>query len=259
METMETMESVGVATGSALRLSLTSTTELTNFLNKFKPISGSLLIEIEGGYLKAKTHTPERSVVKSSKIELSRVFDFEGNVDETILFGVYSLEKLIKSFSHFEGAPLSFTLKTEKTSEGIVGTDIILQNDSLTVNFQCATLRLFTHITDEIMDRIADTVNSQVDFVLTKELQTRINSLASMDSDQKLLTLKLKGGSLKASGKSFDLNLLNVDSDSNVEVSVYKTQFAFLDKEDAKVYMNEDRLIVHSIETDTKTIIGKAE
>jgi hypothetical protein len=259
METMETT-TLGTATGTALRLNLTSTTELTNFLNKFKPISGSLLIEIEGGYLKAKTHTPERSVVKASKIELSRVFEFEGEVEEKILFGVYSLEKLIKSFSHFEGAPLTFTLRTEKTADGVVGTDIILQNDSLTINFQCATLRLFTHITDELMDRISDTSSAQIDFVLTKELQARINSLAAIDSDQKLLTLKLNNGALKASSKSFDLNLLTIDTnEANLDISVYKTQFAFLDKEDAKVYMNEDRLIVHSIETDTKTIIGKAE
>jgi hypothetical protein len=239
---------------------LSSTTELTNFLNRFKPIAGSLLIEIEGDYLKAKTHTPERSVVKSSKIELSRVFNFEGTVDEPILFGVYSLEKLIKSFSHFDGSPLTFTLRTEKTSEGIVGTDILLQNDSLTINFQCASLRLFTHVTDEMMDRIADTGSSAVDFVLTKEVQSRINSLAAIDSDQKLLTLKLNGGALKASGKSFDLNLLSVENtDDNLDISVYKSQFAFIDREDVRVYMNSDRLIARSIESNTVTIIGKAE
>ena len=100
---METLENLNVATTTSLKLSMSSTTELTNFLNRFKPISGSMLIEIEGEYLKAKTHTPERSVVKSSKIELSRVFNFEGTVDTPILFGVYSLEKLIRSFAHFDG------------------------------------------------------------------------------------------------------------------------------------------------------------
>ena len=65
---METLENLNVATTTSLKLSMSSTTELTNFLNRFKPISGSMLIEIEGEYLKAKTHTPERSVVKSSKI-----------------------------------------------------------------------------------------------------------------------------------------------------------------------------------------------
>lgn len=255
METIEKSKSVS----SNISLQLTSTTEFTNFLKRFSPISGSLLIEIADGQIKAKTHTPERSVVKSSKIDLSQVFNFEVEPSEAVIFGVYSVEKLIKSFSHFEGAPLTFTLVTENTADGIVGTDIILQNDSLKVNFQCATLRLFTKITDEMMDRIADTASSEVNFVLTKELQSRINSLSGIDSDQKLLTLNIKGGQVKASGKSFDLNLLGVDNSAKLGISVYKSQFAYLDKEDTMVYMNEDRLIFHSIETETKMIIGKAD
>jgi hypothetical protein len=108
---METLEKKGTKT---LKMQLTDASEFTNFLKRFSPISGSLLIEIEDNYLKAKTHTPERSVVKSSKIELSRVFNIE-SVDEPIIFGVYSVDKLINSFSHFNGTELTFTIKLENT------------------------------------------------------------------------------------------------------------------------------------------------
>jgi hypothetical protein len=217
---------------------------------------------MEDGYIKAKTHTPERSVVKSSKMELNRIFNLSGDTIEieTSMFGVYSLDRLMKSFSHFGDSKIEFNLTTEKTPEGTVGTDLTLKNDSLDINYQCASLRLFTHITDEMMDRIADNASSQTSFVLTKELQARINSLTSLDPDQKLLTINVKNGVVKASGKSFNLNLLNIDDTSaNLSISVYKSQFAYLDKEDTMVYMNEDRLIFHSIETDTKMIIGKAD
>lgn len=253
------METLERKTAKTLKLQLTDATEFTNFLKRFSPISGSLLIELEDGYLKAKTHTPERSVVKSSKIELSRVFNIE-SVDEPIIFGVYSVDKLINSFSHFNGGDLNFTIQLDKTAEGIVGTDIVLQGENLKIAFQCATLRLFTHITDEMMDRIADTASSEVNFVLTKEIQARVNSLTKIDSDQKLLTLSVADGNVNASGKSFELNLLSIDNaDANLELSVYKSQFVFVDKEDTMVYMNEDRLIFHSLETDTKMIIGKAD
>lgn len=244
-----------------LQLRLASTNEFTNFLKRFSSISGSLLIEMEGGYLKAKTHTPERSVVKSSKIELSRVFESDTDLSDIdpIIFGVYSLDKLIKSFAHFEGSAVNFVLHLEKTTDGIVGTDIVLQNDSLKINFQCATLRLFTHITDEMMDRIGDTASAEVNFVLTKELQSRVNSLSGIDSDQKLLSFALKGGQVSATGKSFDLNLLAVESTADLNISVYKSQFAYIDREDSMVYMNEDRLIFHSIESETRMIIGKAD
>lgn len=253
------METLERTTTKTLNLQLTDATEFTNFLKRFSPISGSLLIELEDNYLKAKTHTPERSVVKSSKIELSRVFNIE-TVETPIIFGVYSVDKLINSFSHFNGSDLNFKIQLENTTDGTVGTDIVLQGENLKITFQCATLRLFTHITDEMMDRIADTSSSEVNFVLTKEVQSRVNSLTKIDSDQKLLTLSVADGNVNASGKSFELNLLNIDNtDANVELSVYKSQFAFVDKEDTMVYMNEDRLIFHSLETETKMIIGKAD
>jgi hypothetical protein len=242
-------------------LQLSSTEELSNFLKKFAPISSSLLVEVEDGYLKAKTHTPERSVVKSSKIEMPRVFDMaEDSTDDSVKFGLYSVDRMMKAFSHFGSGAIEFELHQENTSEGNVGTDINLKNESLDINFQCASLRLFTHISDEMMDKIADSSSAQVSFVLTKEMQAKINSLAGIDADQKLLTIGVKKGNVVVSGKSFNLNLMNIDDkDSDVSISVYKNQFAYLDKEDTMVYVSEDRLIFHSIESDTKMIIGKAE
>jgi hypothetical protein len=256
------METLEMTKQKQMVLQMSDATEFVNFLKRFSSISGSLLIEMADGYLKAKTHTPERSVVKSSKIEINRIFNVDPETSNlsNIIFGVYSVDKLIKSFSHFEGYALDFIIQMENTADGVVGTDIILRNESLKINFQCASLRLFTHITDEMMDRIADTASSEVNFVLTKELQGRINSLSGIDSDQKLLTITVKGGQVSASGKSYDLSLLSVsDSKADLSVAVYKSQFAFVDKEDTMVYMNEDRLIFHSIETETKMIVGKAD
>jgi hypothetical protein len=243
-----------------LQLQLSSSNELANFLKRFSSISGSLLIEIDENTIKAKSHTPERSVVKSSKIDLNRVFGVTGETPEPVMLGIYSLDRLMKAFSHFGDNSIEFILEKENTPEGTVGTSLTLKNDSLDINYQCASLRLFTHITDEMMNRIADHETSETSFILTKEMQSRINSLAGLDPDQKLLTISVKNGIVKASGKSYNLNLLTIDdTSSNISVSVYKSQFAYLDKEDTMVYMNEDRLIFHSIETETKMIIGKAD
>ena len=246
---------------NAISFQLNSSEELVNFLKRFSPVSSSLLVEIDGDVIKAKTHTPERSVVKSSKNELTKIFQIEEDQQSSsFLFGLNSVERLMKAFSHFGGSPISFNLITEKTSDGIVGTEIHLKNESLSINFQCASLRLFNHITDEMMDRISDHNSSAASFVLTKEMQLKINSLAGIDSDQKLLTIKVKKGEVSVSGKSFNLNLLTIDdTDTDMAISVYKNQFAYLDKEDSMVYLSEDRLIFHSIESETKMIIGKAE
>jgi hypothetical protein len=244
-----------------LVLQMSSPVELINFLKRFSPVSNNLLMEIEDGYLKAKTHTPERSVVKSSKIEINKVFGVtDGENIETTIFGVFSLDKLIKSFSHFGESPLEFILEQENSEGQMVGTEIFLRNDSLKINFQCASLRLFTHITDEMMDRISDTSSASADFLMTREHQNRINALSGIDSDHKLLTMSLKSGEVQASSKSFNLTITNIDNMSaSSNISVYKTQFAFLDKEDMRVFINDDRMVFVSNESDTKTIVGKAE
>ena len=111
-----------------------------------------------------------------------------------------------------------------------------------------------------MMERISTTDSSVVDFVLSKENQNRILSLSTIDSDHKLLTFDVKEGKVSSLGKSFHLNLLNLENKSGeTNISLYKQQFAYLDREDAIAYVSDDRIVFNSIETDTKTIIGKAD
>lgn len=244
-------------------LKVKSASEFTNFLKRFSAIESTLLLEIENGYLKAKTHTPERSVVKSSKIDMSQIFDTEGvlTTGQNILFGIFSVDKLTEAFKHFSETDVEFTLSYENTADGMVGTEVTLASPSLTINFQCASLRLFTHITDEMMDRISNTEAAPINFVLTKEHQKRISSISTIDSDHKLLTVNVKEGNVNVTGRSYDLSLMSIDDKAadDVSISIYKNQFGFLDREDAVAHLSGDRIVFSSIETETKTIIGKAE
>lgn len=243
-----------------LNLRISSANELINFLKRFSAIDSSLLVEIDSTNMKAKTHTPERSVVKSSKIELSRIFVDTPEIKESILFGVYNIDKLMNTFKHFPEGGVDFVLDYEKTADGNLGTSITVSNESLKINFDCASIRLFTHITDEMMDRISTTESAVVDFVLSKENQNRILSLSTIDTDHKLLTFDVKEGKVSSLGKSFHLNLLNLENKSGeTNISLYKQQFAYLDREDSIAYVSDDRIVFNSIETETKTIIGKAD
>lgn len=247
-----------------LTLKVKSASEFTNFLKRFSAIESTLLLEIDNGQLKAKTHTPERSVVKSSKIDMSNIFDMEvpNNKAETtkVLFGIFSVDKLTDAFKHFTDSDVDFTLAYETTSDGNVGTEVTLSSPSLKINFQCASLRLFTHITDEMMDRISNTEEAPINFVMTKEHQKRISTVSTIDTDHKLMTVNVKEGNVKVTGRSYDLSLMAVDkTEEDITISIYKNQFGFLDREDAIAYLSGDRIVFSSIETETKTIIGKAE
>jgi len=193
---------------------------------------------------------------------MSQIFDMEGVPanGQNILFGIFSVDKLTEAFKHFTESDVEFVLSYENTADGMVGTEVTLSSQSLKINFQCASLRLFTHITDEMMDRISNTDAAPINFVLTKEHQKRISSISTIDSDHKLLTVNVKEGNVNVTGRSYDLSLMSIDSPADdVSISIYKNQFGFLDREDAVAHLSGDRIVFSSIETETKTIIGKAE
>lgn len=243
-----------------ITLKVKSASEFTNFLKRFSSIESTLLLEIENSQLKAKTHTPERSVVKSSKIEMSNIFDIENETDKIhVMFGIFSVDKLTDAFKHFSDTDVTFTLTYDKTAEGNVGTEVMLASPGLKINFQCASLRLFTHISDEMMDKISNTSEAPINFVLTKEHQKRISTVSTVDTDHKLMTVDVKAGNVKVVGRSYDLSLLTVETTDDISISIYKNQFGFLDREDAVAHLSGDRIVFSSIETETKTIIGKAE
>jgi hypothetical protein len=244
-----------------MNFKIQSTNELVTFLKRFQSISNTLLLEIDGDCLKAKTHTPEKSVVKYSKIDLNLIFEYDADdISDTIMIGIYSLDKLIKAFSHFTSNEVTMRIETENVDGQNVGVEIILKSPELEITFPCASLRLFTHISDDLMHKIANTDAAEVDFVLTKDIQSKIASLGTIDSDQKILTFQLNKGVLSARGKSYNYNLCQVDNTKvKLSTSVYKNQFAFLDKEDAKTFISDDRLIFHSLETNTILTLGKVE
>lgn len=238
---------------------INSITDLTNFLKRFQSITNTILIEFDGSYLKVKSHTPDKSVVKSSKILLSKIFDVS-EVEQSFMIGIYSLDKLIKAFSHFTSENVNFSVKIEQTDDVNVGTEIVLVSPELDINFPCASLKLFSHISDHVLETvIANKSNALVDFVLTKEIQAKITSLGSIDSDQKIITLDIRNGAVYAKGKSYNYNLCSVDTKTKHNISIYKSQFMFLDKEDTHVYVNEDRIVFNSIESETTLAIGKVE
>lgn len=237
-----------------------SPVRFTNFLKKFSSIESTLLVEIENGVIKAKTHTPDRAVVKSSSIAIDEILSIsESDASTNVMFGLYNIEKFANAFKHF---PNEFDLIVEySTLEGNnVGTQLTLINKKLNVRFECASVRIFTHITDEMMNRIASDVDNGIEFELDKNAQGQISSLSGIDNDHKLLTFRTGGTTISAIGKSFDLELTEADETlDNSDVTIYKQHFNVLDREDSKVVLSDDKIVFRSSETDTIMVVGKTE
>ena len=239
-----------------------SPSKFTAFLKKFSSIDPTLLVEIADGEIKAKTHTSDRAVVKFSKMGLNEAFDFIDGVEESIAFGLFNVEKFAGSFKHFGSDNFDLIVTHDSVDNINVGTVITLKSAKLTIRFDCASYRLFTHITDEtFVDRIAG-VNGDLrsEFDLDKNTFSSISSICGVDTDHKLITFKAENNSIIAKGKSFDMEILeSTDTLDSAEISFYKDHFNFVDKENSNVKIAEEKVVFSSSETDTITVIGKTD
>ena len=246
---------------NTLNLKLNKASKLINFLKRFSTIDNSLLLELNNGNLMAKSHTPEKSVVKYSAIPLDEIFTEYSDVTEHVKFGIFNVKKFSDSCNFFGENDFEMIITTDNMNGEVVGTSIVLKNASLNIEFQCAQLKLFTYITEQILNKVTDTSGSKVDFVLPKETQSRLASLFKIEDFSKVTFLK-KGNKAQAKGKSFNLVLVedpDLKASADCELSVFKHHYAFLDNEDAHVYVCDDKAIFLSNESDTKMIIGEAE
>ncbi|MCK9576017.1 MAG: hypothetical protein WC979_01250 [Candidatus Pacearchaeota archaeon] len=244
-----------------LNLKVEKFQKFINFLKRFQGIDNSLLLEIDNGFVKAKSYTPEKSVVKYSAIPLDEVFSEYSDISAPVKVGILNIDKLSSSFKFFGESEFEFILDYENVNGDNTGTGIVLKNSSLAIEFQCASLKLFTYITDDVLNKITDTSSSKVDFLLPKEQQAKISSLFGIDSDHSKITFNKKGDEVLAEGKNFKLQVVDTDvaNKPNANLSVFKHHYAFLDREDAIVHIADEKLIFVSNESDTKMIIGEAE
>jgi len=245
-----------------LNLKLSKSSTLINFLKRFEAIDNSLLLEIKDNVLCAKSHTPERSVVKYSALELNEIFSEYSDVKDELKIGIMNIKKFIDSLKFFGESDFEMIIDYEKVNTDFVGTLISMRNSSLNIEQQCGALKLFTYISDDILSRITDTSKSSVDFMMVKEQQVKLSSLFKIEDYDRVTFLKDKN-KIFVKGKSYELLILE-DSDlkkaDDCKLTVYKNHYSFIDGENTKVYINVEgsKLIFISNESDTKTIIGEA-
>jgi hypothetical protein len=234
----------------------------TTFLKRFSSIDPTLLVEIADDEIKAKTHTPDKSVVKYSKMGLNEAFDFVDGVNEPIVFGLFNIEKFANAFRHFESTGFDLIITHDKANDLNIGTMLTLKSSKLTIKFDCASYRLFTHITDDLFLTGIAGVNGdlQTEFDMDRLTFGSIASICGVDTEHKYITFKTESNKIKAKGKSFDMEILETeDEQAPAEICVYKTHFGFVDKEDSNVKIAQEKVVFASSDTDTVTVIGKTD
>ena len=242
-----------------ITLKVTNNNELVNFIKKFIPIENSMLLEFDNSVVKTKSHTPERSVIKYGEIPLESIFETSG-IDRPFKVGIYNGSKLQKSLNYFSNSEFFIDIDLDEIDSELYATAISLRNQKLKITLPAASLSIFTYVKDEIMNQLSDTEICKNHFLLLKDEQTKINSLTSLDADEAKVTFEMNSGNILIKNKIFEMKI-NDDEQVNevdMEVSILKKHFQFLDNENTKVYLMTDKIVFKSIESETILILGEA-
>jgi hypothetical protein len=240
---------------------------LTGWLKRFSTIDKSLLLEIDQATSTfiAKTYNEERSVVKMSSIK----FDEAGlvakvNVDpKRIKVGIYNISHLTKIMDQFNDVEFTLTVEYQElindSDTQYAGEKLLLKNKLLKMNVDCTSLNIFKYISDDLFRTGIAAVEAVGSFELTKANIEKINTLNGLDSDERNMEFKMGDKKTIVSGKTYELVIGDSNLKETSSLSIFKEQYASLDVENYDVDLGEDRLVFKSKESETTTVISKAE
>jgi hypothetical protein len=246
-----------------------SPNNLISFLKRFSPIEKSLLLELTPEHLIAKTHTPDRSTIKYSKLALTEVLD--GTVPDKLLkIALLDINKVLNVFDHFnEGDEIFLDISYSTVNEETIAFSLKFYTNSLKITLTCADPIQFTYISAEALKRILKSVSDEkiLEFAFPKESFSKINSLCKIDSKDDLLKINVNPeGKVLFKGKSFEYKLDVLDPKyvgQEAEMAFYNNQFAFIDQEASAFHISKNKMLVLSSDnSDTRTtiiVLGRIE
>jgi hypothetical protein len=208
----------------------------------------------------AKTHTPEKSVVKVSSMGLKEVFDF-GTSPENVKVGILNADNFLKTFKQLSPDNTSLDIDSDTTAEGNLSTEFRLYDKHLKFKVKGASMKIFKQIGKDIVKMLFDSSNTQASFRIDKDNLSKISSLCSLDSDNDTLKVSCSSGKVIFSGQTFEYELPGVSCDTDFSVNIYKKHYSYVDIEDTEVFVRSEGspqgIIFKSLESDTQIIVGR--
>lgn len=235
-----------------------------SFLKKLKLVDKSVPLEIEGDEIFGKVRTVDKSVVKFVSIKINDVLDGE-LPDRRIKIGIQDIGKMMDVFKYFgPEEELYLEITSQNYEDYIISTGIKFFSSSLNISIRCADISLLSYIDDSIQRSIHSTEDSISDFKMGKEVFQKLSQLSNMESNsEELLFLDLHSNGLTVRGNSFQFHAIKGNPvngySKDSSYTIYKNQFSYIDQENSSFYIQENRIVVISEESDSKIAIGLVE
>ena len=255
-----------------IKLRITSTNNLINFLKRLKPVDRSVLLELTSDNIFCKVHTPDKAVMKFASLAFGEVFEGEitwkdilkgKTQEERVKIGLIEVGKFMDCFKHFRPEEDVFMeISTEVLEGNLVATDVLLTSKSLHIRVKCADLSLLSYVDDNILDMVHSKEDTIAQFKIYHSDFSSIVSLCGLESNsEELLYFDVSSKEVRAKGESFNYKIsispeeIRVDSDIATS-QIYKTQLSYMDSETCDCYVHENRLVLFSQQSNTSIAIG---
>ena len=239
----------------------------TAWLKRFSLIDNTLLLEIDRSksIFTAKTYNEEHSVVKMSSIKFDEagLTLKDGSETKRIKVGIFNIPRLIKIIDQFNDVEFTMTIEyQELIGDGesqFAAEKILLKNKMLKMNVDCTSLNIFKYISDDVFNNNIANIDKLGEFEMSKAMLEKINTLNALDADHKFMEFKMTEKKTFVSGKAFELLIYESKEKADAILPVFKEQYSAIDVENYDVKMGDDRLVFTSSDSDTVTVISRAE
>lgn len=243
-----------------------SVENLINFVTKFTKIDSNALLEIrDDGRIVIKSFTASRTAVKVASIPMSSVFEDDGQeLKDSVLIGIYNLEKLIKLLSYVDtnsDASLKVTYQQE-VDGSYYAKNILIKTKIFNKEFVCANKSLFKHMNDEVAKEVLDVENNYFNLELDQSTLKMIKNISALEpSDELSFCAYKKDGEdyIEFKGKTYKIPHYG-ESEVNEYINkaaISKEYLQYTDDEDYMCYITDQSIILISKDTDTKLALGR--
>ena len=243
-----------------------STSNFIGFLKRFSAINTQLLLEMTATHIQAKSYTPDRAVVKFSRLKIEDVFEGTSPAD-LVKIGLHDINKIVNIFKYFDsGDEIFMDLRYDEINDETIGIEMVFRSSTLEVNVGCQDLALFpVFISADALKRIVKSVVDEktMEFEFPSESYAKVKSLCSIDSAADLLRIKIKDNKVFFTGKSFRFELMELHGVEvqNLELAFKNEQFGYIDQEKATFHISPQKILVRSDAdvSDTLIVLGRTE
>lgn len=232
------------------------------FLERFKKISQSLLIEVHPDKIVSKTYTPDRSFIKRSQIDLDDIGEFIGQellAGEVIRVPFFNIDRVMKNIDLLPSGTINVTFICDKGKDSILCTQVKFVSETLTIINTCTEMNYVVALGDAVYDNIIRSAERGAQTSLHKTQIKKITSLFDIDSSEKTVSIRFDSATekLHVFNSLYDYQLPEpVTGELERPIRVHKEFLSYIGDDTLKLNITEDKVIAYSTESDTTSIIG---